>query len=172
MRAPEPPADGVRASLVVVGGVSGAGKTTLGEQLAAALATPFVEGDGLHLPESIEKMSSGIPLDDEDRADWLDRVGRTLAAHSGTGLVITCSALKRRYREAILAHCPEVVFVMLTPPAELIRERLAQRTGHFMPPSLLDSQLAAFEPLAPDEHGVAVGSDIAVGELVAQAGLR
>jgi carbohydrate kinase (thermoresistant glucokinase family) len=154
------------APVIVVGGVSGSGKTSVGEQLALALGVPFVDGDHLHPPENVHKMSGGVPLDDNDRAGWLDLIGAELAAQDAGGLVIACSALKRAYRERIHALQPRTQFVMLTPNIDVLRQRLAARKGHFMPPALLDSQLDTLEPLAPEERGTAVASGGSVQEIV------
>ncbi|MFG3497672.1 gluconokinase [Streptomyces sp. NPDC047928] len=145
--------------LVVVMGVSGSGKTTIGRSLARTLNVPYAEGDDLHSLSSVEKMEAGVPLDDEDREPWLERIARWLADHAGRGGVITCSALKRSYRDRLAAVSPRVLFVHLHGPAELIAERLSARRGHFMPPELLRSQLDALEPLAPEERGTRVPVD-------------
>lgn len=146
---------------VVVMGVSGSGKTTVGELLALDLEGEFVDGDALHPPANIEKMSQGIPLDDADREPWLHEIGQRLAeAHSeGRTLVIGCSALRRTYRDLIRAGAPDVSFVHLHGTRELLWERMQVRPGHFMPASLLDSQLATLEALGEDE--VAAVFDIA-----------
>ncbi|MEU3449161.1 gluconokinase [Streptomyces thermolilacinus] len=146
-----------RASpLVVVTGVSGSGKSTIGRALAGRLGVPYEEGDDLHPPDNIAKMEAGAPLTDEDRAPWLERVAAWLGAHVEHGGVITCSALKRRYRDRLTAVSPQVFFIHLHGPAELIAERIAARRGHFMPASLLRSQFAALEPLGPEEPGAVV----------------
>ncbi|MFF1573674.1 gluconokinase [Leifsonia sp. NPDC058292] len=142
--------------LVVVMGVSGSGKSTVGAVLADRLGVPFVDGDALHPPANVAKMASGIPLDDSDRWPWLAAVGRTLADAAGTGMVVACSALRRAYRGAILAEAPDAVFVELDGSLDLVGERIGSRRGHFMPPTLLDSQLALLEPLAADEPGIRV----------------
>ncbi|MDT9684505.1 gluconokinase, GntK/IdnK-type [Streptomyces sp. TRM76323] len=142
--------------LVVVTGVSGSGKSTIGRALARQLGVPYEEGDDLHPPGNIEKMEAGVPLTDEDRAPWLERVAGWLRGHLDRGGVITCSALKRRYRDRLAAVSPRVFFLHLHGPAELIAARITARRGHFMPPSLLRSQFDALEPPAPDEHGAEV----------------
>ena len=140
--------------LYVLMGITGSGKSTVGEMLARKLRVDFVEGDDYHSRENIERMASGIPLTDQDRADWLrslaDRIRE--AKDAGTGLVLTCSALKRSYREVLRSAVPEVQFIFLKGSRSLIAERLAARRGHFMSPSLLESQLATLEEPAPDEH--------------------
>jgi len=133
--------------VVVLMGVTGAGKTTVGQQLAAALGWTFVEGDALHSPANIAKMHRGEPLDDADRAPWLRAIRQRIdeLVASGQSAVIACSALKRAYREMLARDRPEVIFVHLEASASLIAERLRRRTGHFMPPALLESQLETLE---------------------------
>lgn len=140
---------------VVVMGVSGSGKSTVGAALAARLGVPFVDADALHPPANVAKMTAGQPLDDDDRYPWLEKVGEWLADHRD-GAVASCSALKRKYRDQLRAHCPDVEFVHLSGSAELIGGRLAARTGHFMPAALLRSQLDTLEPLGADEAGITV----------------
>ncbi|MFD3357418.1 gluconokinase [Streptomyces fradiae] len=161
-----------RASpLVVVTGVSGSGKSTVGRALAGRLGVPYEEGDDLHPPENIAKMEAGAPLTDRDRAPWLDRVAAWLGGRlqDGRGGVVACSALKRRYRDRLSAVSPRVFFVHLHGPVELIAGRMAARRGHFMPPALLRSQIAALEPLAPDERGAVVSIEGTPEETVALA---
>lgn len=142
-------------------GVSGSGKSTVGAALARRLRVPFVDADTLHPAANIAKMAAGEPLDDDDRHPWLETVGEWLAAHRA-GAVVSCSALKRTYRDQLRAHCPGVQFLHLSGSPELIGARLAARTDHFMPPALLRSQLDTLEPLGPDEAGmtVDVGPDV------------
>lgn len=151
----------VAVPLVVVMGVSGAGKTTVGTLLAEQLDVPFADADDLHSAANVAKMAQGIALTDDDRWPWLRRVGEVLTAadDAGTGLVVACSALRRAYREAILAVEPRTRFVLLDGSPELLHERMSGRSGHFMPSSLLYSQLKTLEPLAPDEPGVTVSID-------------
>jgi gluconokinase len=146
---------------IVVMGVSGCGKSTVGAALAQRLDVAFADADDLHSAANVAKMSAGEPLDDADRYPWLDRVGQWLAGHSDGG-VISCSALKRRYRDKLRRHCPGVAFLHLTGAPELIARRQAHRAGHFMPPALLQSQLDTLEPLGHDENGVTldVGTDV------------
>ncbi|MCV7242238.1 gluconokinase [Mycobacterium mantenii] len=140
---------------VVVMGVSGSGKSTVGAALAQRLRVPFVDADTLHPAANIAKMAAGEPLDDGDRYPWLERVGEWLAAHRD-GAVVSCSALKRKYRDQLRAHCPGMEFLHLSGSAELIGGRLAARTDHFMPVALLRSQLDTLEPLGSDEAGMTV----------------
>ncbi|TFD57641.1 hypothetical protein E3T43_07995 [Cryobacterium sp. Hh7] len=164
------------AEQIVVMGVSGSGKSTIGALLAHALAVPFLDADGLHPQANIVKMASGVPLTDADRWPWLAQVGRALsdAGAAGTGLVIACSALKRVYRESIVAAAPNVRFVHLTGTFDVLGNRLEGRSEHFMPPALLRSQLATLEELQADEPGFAVDIDQpavnAVTESVARLG--
>jgi len=145
--------------LIVVMGVSGSGKTTIGRLLARRLGVPFADADDLHPAANVAKMAAGHPLTDEDRWPWLALVGATLSKAEGTGLVIACSALKRVYRDAILRAEPRARFVDLEGSRALLESRVGHRVGHFMPVSLLDSQLATLEPLATDEPGVSVDLD-------------
>ncbi|OBG91734.1 gluconate kinase [Mycobacterium sp. E3251] len=139
----------------MVMGVSGSGKSTVGMALARRLRVPFVDADTLHPPANIAKMASGEPLDDDDRYPWLETVGQWLAGHREGG-VVSCSALKRKYRDQLRAHCPQVEFLHLAGSPALIRARLAARTAHFMPAALLRSQFDALEPLGPGEAGATV----------------
>jgi gluconokinase len=138
----------VHTGLYVIMGVSGAGKTLIGARLARALDVAFVEGDDLHPLANVERMTAGIPLTDEDRHGWLIAIAARLrdAKRAGVGLVVACSALKRRYRELLRSvGAGDVRFVYLKGSRALLAERMAQRPGHFMPPALLDSQLATLE---------------------------
>jgi len=134
-------------------GVSGSGKSLIGAGLARALGVDFVEGDEYHSAENVERMSRGIPLTDEDRARWLRSLAARIreAKEAGSGLVISCSALKRSYRDILRADAAELRFVYLKGERELIAQRLAGRRGHFMPPSLLESQFTTLEEPQPDE---------------------
>jgi gluconokinase len=139
-------------------GVSGTGKSTVAQKLATDLGYPFAEGDDFHSAANKAKMQAGHPLTDEDREPWLrsisDWIGERERAR--TGAVVTCSALKRAYRDLLRERHPDVRFVCLVGSHDLLLTRLQGRTGHFMPPSLLDSQLDTFEPLQPDEPGAEV----------------
>jgi gluconokinase len=151
---------------VVVMGVSGSGKSTVGAALAGRLRVPFEDADDLHPSANIAKMSRGEPLDDSDRYPWLELIGMWLVNHSDGG-VIACSALKRRYRDQLRGHLSSVEFLLLQGDREVIERRQAARPGHFMPASLMTSQLATLEPLAPDEDGVVLDVDQSVDEIVA-----
>lgn len=151
-------ADVIGLPPVVVMGVAGCGKSVVGSALAEALGARFVEGDRLHPLENVAKMSAGRPLVDSDRAGWLDAIGREVAGEVAEGrpAVAACSALKRRYRDALRAHVPSLVFVHLALDPETARRRVLSRKSHFMPPSLVDSQFADLEPLQADEAGIAL----------------
>ncbi|WP_436736200.1 gluconokinase [Streptomyces sp. BBFR102] len=142
--------------VVVVMGVAGTGKTTIGPLLAERLGVPYAEGDDFHPPANIAKMSAGTPLDDDDRWPWLDAIGAWAHSRAELGGVVSSSALKRSYRDRLRASGPGVVFVHLTGGRELVEQRMADRKGHFMPTALLDSQFATLQPLRADEAGVAV----------------
>ncbi len=154
---------------VVVMGVSGCGKTSVGVALGKALGLRFIDGDDLHPQANRDKMAAGIPLTDEDRWPWLELVGETLANSTDVGTAVACSALKRVYRDRILAAAPNTFFVHLHGTRELLAERMGQRKNHFMPLSLLDSQLNTLEPLGADEPGVVLDIALPLDEIVAQA---
>jgi gluconokinase len=157
-----------RGSVVLLIGVSGTGKTTLGRRLADVLAVPFLEGDDFHPAANIQKMSQGIPLDDADRQPWLDALaGAVTAQRTQAGIVATCSALKRCYRDRLRACiAPPLVFACLTADRSLLAARMRSRKNHFMPASLLDSQLRTFEMPNPDEHARMLSADRPVETLV------
>lgn len=159
---------GARLSVIVMG-VSGSGKTTIGEQLAAELGLGFIDGDALHPAANVAKMAAGTPLNDDDRRPWLARIGQTLADAPGAGMVIACSALKQSYRQTILAASAGTLFVHLDGSEETLTARMNERSGHFMPPGLLASQLATLEPLAVGEPGVRLSIDDPVTKIVAEA---
>ena len=144
-------------SVIVVMGVSGTGKTTVGVCLTAHLGWEFIEGDRLHPPANVAKMTSGQPLDDADRAPWLAAVAQAIddCRSRGGHAVLTCSALKKSYRRIIIGDRPDVRLVYLDGSRAQIAERLTARRGHFMPASLLDSQFASLEPPAADERPIA-----------------
>jgi gluconokinase len=159
----------------VVMGVSGCGKSAVGRRLAAALDVEFIEGDAFHSAANVDKMAAGIPLTDDDRADWLlllqDRLARAHAA--GVGVVLACSALKKRYRDVLRAGEPDLCFAHLDGDAALIAQRMQARNAHFMPASLLASQLRDLEPLSVDECGVRLDVALPVELLVRKiAGFR
>ena len=147
-----------RPMVAVVMGVSGSGKTTVGILLAETLGWQFQEGDNLHPTENVAKMSAGIPLSDADRLPWLRRIAETIDGWRARGEsgVVTCSALKRSYRDVIIGDRPEVRLVYLKGSPDLIRQRMAARHGHFMPTTLLDSQFSILEEPSPDENPIVV----------------
>lgn len=148
----------MHTGIYVVMGVSGSGKSLIGEAFARSLGVAFVEGDAYHQPENVARMAAGIPLTDADRRGWLAALAARIgeAKRAGEGLVVSCSALKRSYRDVLRvlagAGAEDVRFIFLKGSRELIASRLAERHGHFMPSSLLDSQLATLEEPSPDEH--------------------
>ncbi len=150
---------------VVVMGVSGSGKSTVGAALAQRLRVPFADADDFHPPANIEKMSRGEPLDDDDRYPWLELIGAWLAERPD-GAVVACSALKRGYRDQLRRHAPGTEFLLLHGTRGVIERRQASRPGHFMPASLLTSQFQTLEPLQPDEYGVLVDVDQSVDAIV------
>jgi len=163
----------VHTGLFIVMGVSGSGKTTIGARLARALGSEFVEGDDLHPPENVTRMTAGIPLTDDDRRGWLLAIAARLreAKRARIGLVVSCSALKRSYRDLLRSVGEtEVRFVYLAGSRALLAERLAQRRSHFMPPSLLESQLSILEEPSPDEGAwvcdISQAPDAIVADLV------
>jgi gluconokinase len=157
--------------LVIVMGVSGSGKTTLAEALAQRLGWTFQEGDELHPRANVEKMSRGEPLTDDDRRPWLAAIGHWLDARvaAGEGAVLTCSALRRAYRDLLREGRPSVRFCHVEVPEAVLRERLERRRGHYMPASLLPSQLATLEPLGDDEPGVTVSAEGDPADVLAEA---
>lgn len=144
--------------VVVMMGVSGVGKTTIGTLLAERLGWGYAEGDSYHPPANVEKMRAGTPLDDSDREPWLARIASDIDRWraEGTGMVVSCSALKRRYRDILIGDRPDVRLVRLAGDEALIRARMEKRTDHYMPPSLLTSQIATLEPPSGDEGAITV----------------
>jgi carbohydrate kinase (thermoresistant glucokinase family) len=159
----EHPANHTAPARWVVMGVCGCGKSEIGRSLAAALHVPFLEGDAFHSSANVAKMAAGTPLDDDDRTDWLQRLQSEISAarERGEGLVLACSALKQRYRDVLRAGDPGLRFAHLTGERCLIAERMQARTAHYMPTSLLDSQLRDLEPLGADEAGIALDVSLA-----------
>jgi carbohydrate kinase (thermoresistant glucokinase family) len=154
---------------LVVMGVSGSGKSTVAAALAGALDGIYLDADDFHPPANVAKMTAGVPLTDEDRMPWLEVVGETVLAQTARGrlVVLACSALRRRYRDALRAAAGDLFFVQLDGTPELLAERLGARADHFMPPALLQSQLDTLEPLGADERGVIVSVDQPVEHIVA-----
>jgi gluconokinase len=166
----------VHTGLYVIMGVSGSGKSLIGAMLARELGLEFVEGDDLHPPDNVKRMAAGIPLTDDNRRGWLNRIADRLgdAKRAGIGLVVSCSALKRIYRDLLRSvGSADVRFVYLAGSHELLVTRLATRRGHFMPPSLLESQMAILEEPSPDEHAwvcdIRETPDAIVADLVRRA---
>lgn len=161
--------DPAPARAIVVMGVSGSGKSTLAALVAKALACPLLEGDDFHTPANIAKMRAGHALDDADRWPWLDRLGEVIGAASQHGIAVAaCSALKRGYRER-LRHASDVPlwFVLLDTDPDAIAQRLRARSGHYMPPSLLDSQIATLERPQPCERAITLDASLAPDRLCA-----
>ena len=156
---------------LVVMGVSGCGKSSVGRQLAQTLGLAFVEGDSLHPPANVARMAAGTALTDLDRAGWLTEIGQRLsqARAAGQGLVVSCSALRRHYRDGLRAACPGVQFLHLHGSAALLHQRMRARSGHYMPASLLDSQLATLEPPAADEPVITIDISPPTDQVVAAA---
>jgi gluconokinase len=155
---------------VVVMGVSATGKTTVGAGVAEELGCEFIEGDDLHPSANIRKMEQGIPLDDEDRWPWLQAIAELVAVkdHEGVSTVVTCSALKRSYRDVLRDAAPSF-FVHLDAPFDVLQKRMQSRTKHFMPTSLLESQFDTLERLGDDEQGAVVDVSPPVEEVVEEA---
>jgi carbohydrate kinase (thermoresistant glucokinase family) len=156
-------------TVIVVMGVSGVGKTSVGRALARRLGVPFLEGDELHPPSSVAKMSAGTPLAESDRVPWLAAIAHRIeaAVTEGTGLVVACSALRRSHRDVLRGGVAgDVLFVHLVSSQELLRRRLEGREGHFMPASLLDSQLVTLEPPGPEEHAIQIDAGRSIDAIV------
>jgi gluconokinase len=160
-RRKEPPA-------IIVMGVSGSGKSSVGQALATRLGLAYIEGDSLHPASNVEKMSKGIPLTDEDRMPWLDLIGERLHAKlaGGEGVVVTCSSLKRSYRDRLRSAAPHLYFVYLEGSKALLTKRMGERKGHFMPTSLLESQLQTLEVPTGERGVVTVDIDNTVHGIV------
>jgi gluconokinase len=155
---------GVTTTLVLMG-VSGSGKSSMMKRLARHLGWPSAEGDAFHSPENVAKMESGVPLTDDDRKRWLDALAGWIGERerAGENALVTCSALKRGYRDRLRHGHPSVWFVHLTASRPVLAERVERRRGHYMPASLLASQLSTLEPLAADEPGTTLSTDISKG---------
>ena len=156
---------------LVIMGVAGSGKTTLADLLDDRLGRLYAEADEFHPQANIDKMAAGTPLTDEDRWPWLDAIRDWLTeqTRAGRSAIVTCSALKRVYRDVLRQAEGRVRFVHLTAPPTLLEDRMAHREGHFMPTTLLPSQLATLEPLDPDEDGVSVVVDVPPEEVADRA---
>ena len=165
-----PSADGAvgfgHKPIIVVMGVSGSGKTTIEEEIAPLLGVPFIDSDDFHSKANIAKMTRGEPLTDDDRAPWLESIGRWLGDHRRSGAVTACSALRARYRDEIRRHAPDVLFVHLHGDRQVVTSRIAARPGHFMPTGLVDSQYDTLEELKPTENGIVVDFSLPVSQIV------
>jgi gluconokinase len=161
---------GAFADSIVVMGVSGCGKSSVGAALAQALHRPFIEGDDWHAPENVARMAAGIALTDADRQGWLQALSERLgqAGADGRPVVLACSALKRSYRDLLRQRAPGLLLVHLSADRSLLAQRLLQRAGHYMPPALLDSQLEALEPPGPGENVLCFDVRAAVPSVVDQ----
>jgi gluconokinase len=157
----------VTAPRIVVMGVSGCGKSTVGRHLADDLGLPFIEGDELHPPRNVALMAAGTPLTDADRHGWLQAVAAVLARAGDTGAVVACSALKRSYRDLLRSGAADLRFVHLTGAPALLAERMRQRSGHYMPSALLQSQLDTLEPPGSDEAAITLDIDATPDQVAA-----
>jgi gluconokinase len=155
---------------ILIMGPSGTGKTTVGQALAAALHCDFTDADDLHPQTNVDKMRRGEPLTDEDRWPWLDRVANVIAAHKthDCSVVIACSALKRIYRDRLREADGQLIVVVLDAPADVLENRLQHRSGHFMPASLIASQIATLEPPGADEHALVLDATQPIDRLIAR----
>lgn len=158
--------------VVVVMGVSGSGKSTVGRLLAERLGVAFAEGDDFHPPANVAKMAAGHPLTDADRWPWLRTLAAWITEHSAHGGVVTCSALRHSYRDLLRSAADNAWFLHLAGDRDVIATRLATRSAHFMPPALLDSQLATLEPLDADEPGLTVDIGTATPEEIVEITLK
>ena len=161
----------MRAAAIIVMGVSGSGKSTIGALLAERLGWPFADADGFHPPENVAKMAAGIPLTDADRWPWLDAIAAHIGAarQAGQPVVVACSALRRAYRERLRAGHGDLVFLHLSGAPEVIAARQAARQGHFMPPSLMASQFATLEDTVAEPDAVTVSVKASPDEVVEAA---
>ncbi|TWP34723.1 gluconokinase [Leekyejoonella antrihumi] len=160
-----------KPQFIIVMGVSGSGKTTVAKGIAQAMGCAFAEGDDFHSRANVDKMAAGMPLTDEDRWPWLRSIGEWIDGHEAAGksAVITCSALRRVYRDLLREGRPGVKFCHVDVSQEVLEARLRARKGHYMPASLLPSQLATLEPLQPDEPGVVVHAHGAPADVLREA---
>jgi gluconokinase len=158
----------MQAPVVVIMGVSGSGKSTVGRLLADALGVVYIEGDDLHPPRNVQLMASGTPLTDDDRRGWLQAIAARLTLAHGVGAVVTCSALKRAYRDVLRAASPGLRLVYLYGDKATLERRMNERQGHYMPPTLLPSQLAALEPPGPGEGAWSFDVAVPAAEIVAR----
>jgi carbohydrate kinase (thermoresistant glucokinase family) len=158
----------MRPAAIIVMGVSGSGKSTIGALLAERLGWPFADADGFHPAANVAKMAAGQPLTDEDRWPWLDAIAAHIGAARGTGqpVVVACSALRRAYRERLRAGHGDLIFLHLAGAPAVIAERQAARQGHFMPPSLMASQFATLEDPAAEADAVTVSVQASPHEVV------
>ena len=159
-----------RLTSVVLMGVAASGKSSVMAALVARLGWPALEGDALHPSANVAKMAAGSPLSDADRAPWLDAVGDWVSAREAerTSAIVTCSALRRAYRDVLRRGRPSVWFVHLVAPRSVLKARMQQREGHFMPAAMVDSQLATLEPLGPDEPGTTLDATSTPDEIAEQ----
>jgi gluconokinase len=157
--------------IVIVMGVSGSGKSTVAKGLSTVLGWEFAEGDAFHPESNVAKMSSGTPLTDEDRWPWLEAIGEWISGKESRGesAVVTCSALRRVYRDLLRRGRPHVRFLHVTAESDVILDRMEHRPGHYMPPSLLPSQLATLEPLGDDEPGVVISNEGSAAQVLDRA---
>jgi gluconokinase len=162
---------GPNPDVVIVMGVSGSGKTTVAKGLSTVLGWEFAEGDAFHPDANVAKMRSGLPLTDEDRWPWLEAIGSWISdkERRAESAVVTCSALRRVYRDLLRDGRPHVRFLHVTAESDVIRDRMEHRPGHYMPPSLLPSQLATLEPLGADEPGVAITNEGSAAQVLDRA---
>jgi gluconokinase len=154
--------------VVIVMGVSGSGKTTVAKGISTVMGWEFAEGDAFHSDANVAKMRSGQPLTDDDRWPWLESIGNWISGKekAGESAVVTCSALRRVYRDLLRKDRPHVRFLHVEAPSQVIQDRMEHRAGHYMPPSLLPSQLATLEPLEADEPGVSVTNEGTAAEVL------
>jgi gluconokinase len=159
------------SDVVIVMGVSGSGKTTVAKGISTVMGWEFAEGDAFHSEANVAKMRSGEALSDEDRWPWLESIGSWISAKESAGesAVVTCSALRRAYRDLLRRNRPHVRFLHITAPADVIRDRMEHRPGHYMPASLLPSQIATLEPLGDDEPGISVTNEGTAAQVLDRA---